>query len=99
MAPVQVTTCEGDGWGEQCEGCVLTRGAFATMQWIDAGDEEDSGGDHRGGVDEGGDGGGAFHGVGQPDVEGELAGFACGSAEDEDADGGGEGEAEDGGVG
>ena len=37
--------------------------------------------DHGGGVDQGGDGGGAFHRVGQPDVEGKLGGFPDRAAE------------------
>jgi len=35
----------------------------------------------------------SLHGVGQPDVERELAGFTDGAAEDEEPDGGREGEA------
>ena len=54
---------------------------------INPGDEEDAGGDHRGRVDEGGDGGRALHGVGQPDMERELAGLADGPAKDQEADG------------
>ena len=41
-----------------------------------AGDHVDAGGDHGGGVDQGADRRGAFHGVGQPDVEGNL-GATC----------------------
>ena len=67
-------------------------------QRIDARDEEDASGDHRGSVDEGRDGGRAFHRIRKPDVQRDLAGLAGGPAEDEDADGGREGEAEDGGV-
>ena len=78
---------------------MLQRPGAGAHERVDAGDEEDAGGDHGGGVDEGANGGGALHRVGQPDVEGDLAGFAGGSAEDEDADGGGDGEAEDGGLG
>ena len=44
-----------------------------------SGDEVDSGGDHGGGVDERGDGRGACHGVGEPDVEGGLGGFGEGA--------------------
>ncbi len=42
---------------------------------VTAADEVNARGDHRGGVDQGADGRGAFHGVGQPDVQGELALF------------------------
>ena len=97
---------DGDGGAEEGgdgadPGDDLEGGGGATAcghQRVDAGNEEDAGGDHGGGVDERADGGGAFHGVGQPDVEGDLAGFAGRSAEDEDADGGGGGEAEECGV-
>jgi hypothetical protein len=82
---------QGHGGGER-------GGWVGGHQRINARDEEDTGGDHGGGVDERADGGGAFHRVGQPDVQWDLAGFARRSAEDEDADGGGDGEAEDGGL-
>ena len=45
------------------------------------------GGDHGGGVDQGGDGRRAFHGVRQPDVEGELGALADGAAEDAESGG------------
>ena len=48
-----------------------------------AGDQVDAGGDHGGGVDQGADRGGAFHGVGQPDVQRELGGFADRAAEEQ----------------
>ena len=63
---------------------------------IDAGDEVNAGCDHGGGMNERGDGRGAFHGVGEPDVEGKLAALAGGAGEDEQADGAGGGEAEGG---
>ena len=47
-------------------------------------------------MNERGDGGGAFHGVGQPDVQRKLAALARGSGKDEQADGAGGGEAEGG---
>ena len=53
-----------------------------------AGDHVDAGRDHGRGVDEGGDGGGAFHGVGQPDVERDLRGLAGGSEDEQQRDGG-----------
>ncbi len=46
----------------------------------------DAGGDHGGGVDEGGDRGRALHGVGQPDVERNLRALAGGPDEQEQAD-------------
>ena len=42
---------------------------------IAAADEVDARGDHRGGMDQGADRRGAFHRVGQPDVQRELALF------------------------
>ena len=53
-----------------------------------AGDHVDAGGDHGGGVDERGDGRGAFHGVGQPDVERKLRALAGGAEEQAERDGG-----------
>ncbi len=50
----------------------------------------DAGGDHGGGVDQGGDRGRTLHRIGQPDVEGDLGALAAGSHEKEEAgDGGG----------
>ena len=51
-----------------------------------ASDEIDAGRDHRGRVDERADRSRAFHGVRQPDVERELAGFSRRAAEDEEGD-------------
>jgi len=51
---------------------------------VGSGDEVDACGDHGGGVDEGRDWGGAFHGVGEPDIEGELCGFTKGADHEED---------------
>ena len=64
-------------------------------QRINARHEEHARGDHRSSVDEGGDWRRTFHRVGQPDVERELAGFADGTAKEEQADGAGDGEAAD----
>ena len=50
-----------------------------------AADEVNARGDHRGGVDQGADGRGAFHGVGQPDVQRELRALAHATAEDAQA--------------
>ena len=55
---------------------------------VAARDHVDAGGDHGGGVDERGDRRGAFHGVGQPDVERDLRGLAGGADEQQQADGG-----------
>ena len=52
----------------------------------------DTGRDHGGGVDEGGDGCRAFHGVWKPDVEGGLCGFSHGSGMKMQEDGGSEAE-------
>ena len=46
-------------------------------------DEVDAGGHHGGGMEQGRDRGGTFHGVGQPDVHGELGAFAHDAAEDQ----------------
>ena len=46
---------------------------------------EDAGSHHGGGVDEGGDGRGTFHGIRQPDVQRHLRRFAHGSDEQRDA--------------
>ena len=58
---------------------------FGREQRVDAADEEDAGRDHRGGMNERGDGRGAFHRVWQPDVERELGTFAHAAAEEPDA--------------
>ncbi len=55
------------------------------QQSEDAGDEIDARRDHRGGVDEGGYGRRAGHGVRQPDVQRELGALAHGAAEQTDA--------------
>ena len=55
------------------------RDGRAIKEQMRAGDHVDAGGDHGGGVDERGDGRGAFHGVGQPDVERKLRAFAGGA--------------------
>ena len=60
----------------------------AVEEDVAARDHVDAGGDHGGGVDEGGDRRGAFHRVGQPDVERDLRGFAGGAEDQEQGDGG-----------
>ena len=42
---------------------------------LQAGHKEHPGGHHGGGMDQGGDGGRALHGVGQPNMEGKLGRF------------------------
>lgn len=53
------------------------------------GHEVDADGDHRRGVDERGDGGGAYHRVGQPGVQGELRRLARDAREEQQGDDGG----------
>ena len=45
-----------------------------------------AGGHHGGGVDQGADRGGAFHGIGQPGIEGDLGRFAGGPHEEQQGD-------------
>ncbi len=52
----------------------------------EAGDEVDTGGDHRRGVDQCGDRGGARHGVREPGVQRELRGLARDAGEQEERD-------------
>ena len=54
---------------------------------VGPGNEVDAGVDHGRGVDQGGDRSGAFHSVGQPDVEGELGALADGAAQEQRRDG------------
>ena len=56
---------------------------------VDPHHEEDAGGDHGGGMDQGRHRRGALHGVGQPHVEGQLGRLARRPQEEEEADGGG----------
>ena len=95
---------QGDGGGEEggetadagddVEGVVVGIDDVVGEEGHGAGDEVDAGGDHGGGVDECGDGGGAFHGVGEPYVEGELGRFAKSAKHEAEGD-----PVEDGGVG
>ncbi len=90
----EVVLAEGDGGGEEggeaadagddVEGEVVIR--VHEEEGHGAGDEVNARGDHGCGVDEGGDGGGAFHGVRQPDMEGELGGFAEGAEHQAEGD-------------
>ena len=58
---------------------------------VGAGHHVNAGGDHGGGVDEGRNGRGAFHGVGQPDIQRKLGGLAAGSDKQEKGGGGEDG--------
>ena len=74
-APTQVTTVRA---------AVVPPGVRADLhQRINARDEIDAGGDHGGRVNERGDGRGAFHGVGQPNVQRKLAALAGRSGKDQ----------------
>ena len=74
-APITATHAKGEG--------------RAIKEHVRAHDHVDAGGDHGGGMDQGGDRSGAFHGVRQPDVKGNLRGLA-GSAEHQQQRNGGE---------
>jgi len=65
-------------------------GGGQAEQHVAAGDHVEPGGDHGGGVDERGDGRGAGHGVGQPDVERDLGALARGAQEEQQGRGGGQ---------
>ena len=67
---------------------VAEREGRAVEEEMRAGDHVDAGGDHGGGVDERGDRRGAFHGVGQPDVERKLRAFAGSADQQAEADDG-----------
>ena len=62
---------------------MMTVSASGHHQHVDAAEHVDTGGDHRRGVDQRGDGRRAFHRVGQPDVQRELRGLADGAAEEQ----------------
>ena len=64
---------------------------FRGEQEAHAGHEVDAGGHHRRGVDERGDRRRTGHGVGEPDVQGELGGLAEEAAHEQGADGDGDG--------
>ena len=66
--------------GHQCS----SRLVRCLEQGEEPGDQEYSGGYHGGGVDQGADGCRALHGVGQPDVEGELGRLPRRAGEDAD---------------
>ena len=72
-APMKATTRERRGSDEER---------------VAARDHVDAGRDHGGRVDERGDRRGAFHGVGEPDVERDLRGLAGGAEDEQEGDGG-----------
>ena len=77
-----------DGRGRADDGDYAEGVRGAVEEGVAARDHIDAGRDHRRRVNEGGDGGGAFHGVGEPDVERDLRGFAGGSDDEQEGDGG-----------
>ena len=90
---LDVVLDEADAGGEDGRGCADdgddAEGVGAAVEeGVAAGDHVDAGGDHRRRVNERGDGRGAFHGVGEPDVEGDLRGLAGGSEDEQQGDGG-----------
>ncbi len=87
----QVVLGEGDQGGHQGGGCADDADDHGHQRVVEdqrgrAGDEVNAGGDHGGGVDEGRDGRGAFHGVGQPDIEGDLGTLGGGGPEQQQSD-------------
>ena len=77
-----------EGGGGADDGDDAEREGAAVEEGVAARDHVDAGGDHGGGVDERGDRGGAFHGVGEPDVERDLRGLAGGAEDEQQRDGG-----------
>ena len=78
---------QGHGGGKESsgradDGDCAQRKRRVIEKHMGAGDHVHAGGDHGGGVDQGGDGRGTFHGVGQPDVERQLSRFS-GCAEEQ----------------
>ena len=65
-----------EGGGRADDGDHAEREGRAVKEEVRAGDHVDAGRDHGGRVDERGDRRGAFHGVGQPDVERKLRALA-----------------------
>ena len=64
----------------------VQRGVAEFIEGRHAGHHEDARRHHGGGVNQGGDGGGTFHGVGQPHMQGELRALAHGADEQANAD-------------
>ncbi len=78
---------EADGGSEERGGAADDgdyehRGRGVGEENVRAGDYVDAGGDHRRGVNQGADRGGAFHGVRQPDIEGKLRRFTASAHEE-----------------
>ncbi len=74
--------------GRADDGDDAEREGRAVEERVAARDHVDAGGDHGGRVDERGDRRGAFHRVGQPDVERNLRGLAGGAEDQQQRDGG-----------
>src|ERR1019366_2180348 len=85
---LDVVLYEADGGGEDGgqgtnDGDRLHRGGCEHEQSIRTRDHVDTSSDHGGGMDECGNRRGAFHSVGQPDIERELCRLAAGSNEEQ----------------
>src|SRR4051812_23276891 len=65
---------------------------------VNAGDEKHTGSDHGSGMNESADGRGAFHGIRQPNMQGQLTGFTDCAAENKKSDTRGGGQADAGGL-
>ena len=84
---------QADGGGEERggdpdDGDHFHRGRRVGVDGPRARGHVDAGGHHGGGVDEGGNGRGAGHGVRQPDVQGNLGGLSAGAQHEQQPDGG-----------
>ena len=89
---LDVVLHHADGRGEdRCSGAhtgdYRERGGGVVEEDMAAGDHVDAGSNHGGGVNERGDGGGAFHRVGQPHVQRNLSGLARGAQDEQERDG------------
>ncbi len=90
---LDVVLHHADAGGEDCgggadDGDDAESVGAAVEERVAARDHVDAGGDHRRRVNERGDRRGAFHRVGEPDVEGNLRGLAGGSEDEQKSDGG-----------
>ncbi len=90
--PLDIVLLGGDEGGEEGgdaadPGDDIERGGGELENEEDAREHVDARRDHGGGVDEGGDGGGALHGVRQPDVERDHRRLADAAAEEEEDEG------------
>ena len=91
--PLDVVLHEADGRGEDRgqradDGDRLHRRWREHEQRVRARDHVDARRDHGRGMDQSGNRRGAFHGIGQPDVERKLRRFAAGSDEEKQSRGG-----------